>query len=392
MGVNRGEVEPSGDEEEDGSHCLEAGVSTSLAFGSLKQGIDGFDIAIGLTGPGPRDDAIEMTVNHAGDILHGIDLGPQDVGAPLLEHGGDDIDLLAIKDVAQLLAIEPRARRAFGGELRNEPVEVGCLLMGELSSILEQRPAQPFEAGISLLLRASHLVDGLAGVSDDVELVEGDPGIRQIVCHAFEKGWRHVDADQFDAFRVGLVGTQIFGKAANGVSVVPFGDEYDPAAPSGAPPGQAMSRPYAAQLTRVVFRSDARPIVSIDDLKGRSIAVPPASFVHYLLDTRGIAVRTPYLAEADILSAVDSGAMEAGVVSEWSLGWYRKMHPQSHLEAFDQQIIDPALDFNVAIVLRNADQALLSRVNEIVGGLMDDGTMRRVFGNYGISYRLPLVR
>jgi polar amino acid transport system substrate-binding protein len=164
------------------------------------------------------------------------------------------------------------------------------------------------------------------------------------------------------------------------------------AASSGAPPGQAMSRPYAAQLTRVVFRSDARPIVSVDDLKGRSVAVPPASFVHYLLDTRGIAVRTPYRAETDILSAVDSGAMEAGVVSEWSLGWYRKTHPQSHLEASDQQIIDPALDFNVAIVLRNADQALLSRVNEIVGGLMDDGTMGRIFGNYGISYRLPLVR
>jgi polar amino acid transport system substrate-binding protein len=163
-------------------------------------------------------------------------------------------------------------------------------------------------------------------------------------------------------------------------------------APSGAPPGQAMSRPYAAQLTRVVFRSGAPPIVSIDDMKGRSIAVPPASFVHYLLDTRGIAVRTLYLAETDILSAVDSGAMEAGVVSEWSLGWYRKMHPQSHLEVLDQQIIDPELDFNVAIVLRNADQALLSRVNEIVGGLMSDGTMGRVFGNYGISYRFPLVR
>ena len=99
--------------------------------------------------------------------------------------------------------------------------------------------------------------------------------------------------------------------------------------PSGAPRGQVTtSRPYAAQMTRVVFRSGARPIVSIDDMKGRSIAVPPASFAHYLLDTRGIAVRTLYTAEMDILSAVDSGEMDVGVVSEWSLGWYRKMHPE----------------------------------------------------------------
>jgi polar amino acid transport system substrate-binding protein len=94
----------------------------------------------------------------------------------------------------------------------------------------------------------------------------------------------------------------------------------------------------------------------------------------------------------DILRAVDSGEMDAGVVSEWSLGWYRKMHPESHLQALDHQIIDPELDFNVAIVLRNADQALLSRVNEIVRILMVDGTMDRIFGNYGITYRDPLVR
>jgi hypothetical protein len=40
MWVNRGEVEPSGDEEEHSSHCLEADVSTRLAFGGLKQAID----------------------------------------------------------------------------------------------------------------------------------------------------------------------------------------------------------------------------------------------------------------------------------------------------------------------------------------------------------------
>src|ERR1700758_5382641 len=141
MGVDRGEVEPSSDEEDHGFHRLEASVSTRLALGGLKEAVDGFDEAIGLAGLGPGDDAVEMTADHDGDILHRIDLGAQDIGAPLFQHGGYDVDLLAIENVTQLLAIEPCARGAFCSELPDEPVEVGCLLVGELTSILEQRPA-----------------------------------------------------------------------------------------------------------------------------------------------------------------------------------------------------------------------------------------------------------
>jgi hypothetical protein len=137
-----------------------------------------------------------------------------------LQHGGYDVDLLAIENVAQLLAIEPCSRSAFGGELCDELVEVRCLLVGEFTSVLEQRPAQPFERRIGLLLQAPHLVHGLAGVSDDMELVEGDPGVRQIVGHSFDEGRRHVDAHRFDVFGIGLVGTQICSKVGNGVSRV----------------------------------------------------------------------------------------------------------------------------------------------------------------------------
>ena len=55
---------------------------------------------------------------------------------------------------------------ASSRELRDELAEVGCLLVGELTSVLEQRPAQPFERGIGLLLQAPHLVYGLASGSD----------------------------------------------------------------------------------------------------------------------------------------------------------------------------------------------------------------------------------
>jgi hypothetical protein len=110
VGVDRGQVEPSSDEEDHGFHRLETGVSTRLALGGLIEAVDGFDEAIVLAGPGPGGDAIEMTADHDGDVLHRIDLGAQHIGAPLFQHGGYDVDLLAIENVTQLLSIEPRAR------------------------------------------------------------------------------------------------------------------------------------------------------------------------------------------------------------------------------------------------------------------------------------------
>ena len=154
--------------------------------------------------------------------------------------------------------------------------------------------------------------------------------------------------------------------------------------------GPVTSRPYAASLTRVVVRTDGLAVGSIDDLKGRAVAVLHASYTHYVLDTRGIKVRTLYPTEADIIDAVNKGEMEAGVVSEWSVGCYRKLHPDARVHTIDGLIVDPELDFNVGVVLRNADRALLSKVNDIVANLISNGEIERIFGNYGIQYRPPL--
>ena len=176
-------------------------------------------------------------------------------------------------------------------------------------------------------------------------------------------------------------------------------DEHRPNAPgpAGPPPvlngvtlGPSTSRPYAASLTRVVIHTGATAVSSIDDLKGRAVAVLHASYTHYVLDTRGIKVRTLYPTEAEILEAVDKGEMEAGVVSEWSAGWYRKLHPEARIYIVDQLTVDPDLDFNVGVVLRNPDRALLTRVNDIVASLIKSGEIERIFSEYGIVYRPPL--
>ena len=142
------------------SHGLEAAVAAGFALGGLEQAVDGFEEAVGLSGLSPGDDTVEMIEDHLGDLLHRLDLGAHHVGAPALEHGGHDVDLLAIEDLAQLLAVEPGARGALGGDLGDEGVEIGPLAFGQALAVLEQRPAQALEAGIGFLLDAAGLIDG----------------------------------------------------------------------------------------------------------------------------------------------------------------------------------------------------------------------------------------
>src|SRR6202035_4529174 len=127
MWVEDREIELAGDEEQHGSHGFEAGVPARLALGSLKQAVDGFNEAIGLARLGPRDDAVEMTKDHACDVLHGLDLGMHDAGAPPAQHLGEHIDLLAIENLAQLLSVHSGTGAAVGGVLADQRLEIGQL-------------------------------------------------------------------------------------------------------------------------------------------------------------------------------------------------------------------------------------------------------------------------
>src|SRR5271169_7111300 len=68
--VDAGEIELAGDEEQHGTHGGEAGITAAFAFGSLEEAVEGLDEAVGLTGLGPGDDAVEVAADHAGNRLH----------------------------------------------------------------------------------------------------------------------------------------------------------------------------------------------------------------------------------------------------------------------------------------------------------------------------------
>ena len=104
------EVEPSRGQVDHGPHSGEAGVASGFSLGTLEQAIEGFDETVGLSGLGPGDSAVETLADHPDDVLQWRDARAHDVGTPLPEHGGDDIDLLAVEDFTQMFATEPGGR------------------------------------------------------------------------------------------------------------------------------------------------------------------------------------------------------------------------------------------------------------------------------------------
>jgi len=151
----------------------------------------------------------------------------------------------------------------------------------------------------------------------------------------------------------------------------------------------ALTHPYARETTRIVIAEDSPPVQTLDDLRGRSVAVIYASLAHYILNTEHIPVRTPYATEEEILAAVASKEMSAGIVGDWIFDWYQRTHPQSGLRIVNGLVVDPDLDYNVAITLRNTDVALLEKVNAVLDALESDGSLTRLFADYGITYKAP---
>jgi hypothetical protein len=228
MRVDLGEVELAGDEKYDGANGREAAVAARLALGGLEQAVDGFEETVGLARLRPGDDALQMRADHFGHLLHWLDLRAHHVGGPLQQHAAYDIDLLTLQNFPQLLFVEPAACRSLGGRLRDQGVQIVAGIRRQIRPIMQQLPAQSLEARIGALLDAAGLIDGGIGMSDDVELVEGDLGVGQVLGYAADKGRRHVDGDGFDRLGIATVRGEIGGKVLDGLGITPLGDEEHP--------------------------------------------------------------------------------------------------------------------------------------------------------------------
>ena len=229
MRVELGEVEFSGDEEENGANGLEPAVVPDLALGRLEQPVKRFDEAVSLARARPGGDAVDVSADHLRDRLHGLDLRAIHVGAPLVQHGLDDVDLPSVENRPELVPVHPGPCSAFPRDLRDERVETGALSRADAGGILEQRPPQVLEFGVETLFDAGGRVERPGSVGDDMELVEGDLGVGQVLRDALDERRRHVDGNRSDRLRVAAAGGISRHRAITSASKSSVNPEHRPA-------------------------------------------------------------------------------------------------------------------------------------------------------------------
>ncbi len=155
--------------------------------------------------------------------------------------------------------------------------------------------------------------------------------------------------------------------------------------------GVLLTKPYTGSGYVLLVPRANTVVHGVSDVKAGKIAVEYTSWPHYLLETRGFPI-SAYRDQTEIIEAVAKGEVGAGMVTDPYLGWFLKRHPEGAVKVADGYVRDPELQWNVAVRLLNADEALRDAVNEAIDRLLADRTIPDIFAKYGVNYLPPFNR
>ncbi|MGD2138936.1 MAG: transporter substrate-binding domain-containing protein [Burkholderiales bacterium] len=150
-----------------------------------------------------------------------------------------------------------------------------------------------------------------------------------------------------------------------------------------------LSRPYHRSGMAIGLGRDAQPLTDYTELeKGQKIGVMISSMASVVLGKAG-KTTSPYAFESDMIEDLLKGELYGIATSSTMISYYIASNPGKGLSiayAFDSV---PSLTWQVSVGLRNSDAALLSQINVVLEELLADGTVTRIYQNYGIEHRQP---
>ncbi len=149
-----------------------------------------------------------------------------------------------------------------------------------------------------------------------------------------------------------------------------------------------LTRPYSGSGYVLVVPRNENGVKTFADLGVKKIGVLVQSVAQWVLTKRGLTT-TPAFTEEELVEMVLTGQAAGGAVSMPYAGWYLKEHPNTPLKIADGYVLEPELRWNIAVGLRNADQALIDAVSRVLDDLRRDGTIQATFGKYGVPYYQP---
>ena len=150
-----------------------------------------------------------------------------------------------------------------------------------------------------------------------------------------------------------------------------------------------LSRTYQKSGLALGLGRDAEAVSDFKELKkGQKIGAMVSSVANMVLIKAG-KTTSPYAFQSDMLEDLAKGELYGAAASIASMSYYILQHPDSGLRLVNAFDSEPQLTWEVAVGLRKSDAALVDAINEILEKLIADGTLTRIYANYGLEHRLP---
>lgn len=150
-----------------------------------------------------------------------------------------------------------------------------------------------------------------------------------------------------------------------------------------------LSRPYQQSGVALAFRPGVAPVASYEQLApGLRIGTMVSSLARVYLGQHGVA-SIPFTFEDEMVEALGTGEIDVAAVSPATIGFYNLTHPRAPLGVSLGFATVPELNWAVAVGMRKADDALVDSINTALDKLLADGTVRRIYADYGIEQRVP---
>jgi polar amino acid transport system substrate-binding protein len=154
---------------------------------------------------------------------------------------------------------------------------------------------------------------------------------------------------------------------------------------AGPPRDLAYSVPYAGSHFGLVVPREAGNVRSLTELIGKRVGVVAGTVA---LSEKNHTV-VPFKTREELLTGFRSGALDAAFLDADFAAWYLHARPKLNLRLVREYV--PREHWNMALIVRAKDTALLVNLNRALAQLAESGALREIHADYGVPFRPPFT-
>jgi polar amino acid transport system substrate-binding protein len=150
-----------------------------------------------------------------------------------------------------------------------------------------------------------------------------------------------------------------------------------------------LSTPYTVSGVAIALRQGVEGIRGFGDLKrGQRVGAIVSSLASVRLGQRGLPT-IPFTFEDEMLEALGKGDLDVALATPATIGYYNLNHRDAPVAVVRDSQSMPELNWEVAVGMRKADDALVAAVNAALDHMLAQGIINRIYASYGVEQSPP---